>query len=134
MLKVGQLLLLRAVADCLPTPMNLCCWKYRVSNLCSLYSSPTATTAHILNGFPEALNQGHYTWRHDSVLNCLLSNVSSKTDDTTRCFTDLPGRCATIPPDISTTTSRPYLVLIPSFEVMPLELTIPSNSPGLCCC
>ena len=39
-LPVGQLsFLLRAGADCLPTPMNLCCWNYRVSNSCPLCQS-----------------------------------------------------------------------------------------------
>ena len=31
-----------------------------------------ATTQHILNGCKVALNQGRYTWRHDSVLNRLV--------------------------------------------------------------
>ena len=40
-LPVGQLsFLLRAGADCLPTPMNLCCWNYRVSNSCPLANPP----------------------------------------------------------------------------------------------
>ena len=71
-LPVGQLsFLLRAGADCFPTPMNLCRWNYRVSNSCPLCQSPNATTAHILNECPEALNQGCFSWRHDSVLNGL---------------------------------------------------------------
>ena len=73
-LPVGQLsFLLRAGAYCLPTPMNLCHWKYIVSNSCSLYSSPNATTAQILNGCPEALNQGRCAWRHNSVKQSCLS-------------------------------------------------------------
>ena len=65
-LPTGQLsFLLRAGADCLPTPMNLRCWNYRVNNCCPLCQSPSATTAHILNSCPEVLNQGCYTWRHD---------------------------------------------------------------------
>ena len=73
-LHVGQLsFLLRAGANCLPTPMNLCRWNYRVSNSCPLCQSPNGTTAHILNGCPEALNQGRFSWKHDSVLNGLVS-------------------------------------------------------------
>jgi len=132
-LAVGQLsLLLRAGADWLPTPMNLCCWNYRVSNSWPLCQSPNATTAHILNGSPEALNQGRFSWRHDSVLNGL---VLPKIDGSTKMFADLPGKRAsdsppaTIPADISTTTSRPDLVLIAGPEVTFLELTVPLNSP-----
>ena len=50
-------------------------------------------------------------------------------------FADLPGKrasdspLATIPADISTTTSRPDLVLITGPEVTFLELTVPFNSP-----
>lgn len=69
-LPVGQpSFLLRAGADCLPTPMNLCRWNYRMSNSCPLCQSSNATTAHILNECLEALNQGRFSWRHDSVLN-----------------------------------------------------------------
>ena len=137
-LPVGQLsFLLRAGADCLPTPMNLCHWNYRVSNSYPLCQSPNATTAHILNGCPEALNQGRFSWRHDSVLNGLAYQILSKIDRSTKIFADLPGKRAsdsppaTIPADISTTTSRPDLVLITGPEITLLELTVPFKlQPG----
>ena len=50
-------------------------------------------------------------------------------------FADLPGRLAnssppaTIPPSISTTSSRPDLVLVSERELYLLELTICNNSP-----
>ena len=135
-LPVGQLsFLLMADADCLPTPMNLCCWNYRVSNSCPLCQFPNVTTAHTLNGCPKALNQGHFSLRHDSVLNGLVSQILSKIDGSTKMFADLPGKQAsdsppaTILADISTTTSRPDLVLITGPEVTFLELTVPFNSP-----
>ena len=123
-LPAGQLsFLLRAGADCLPT----CHWNYRVSNSYPLCQCPNAFTAHILNECPEALNQGRFSWRHDSVLNCLVSQVLPKIDGSTKMFADLPGKRAsdstpaTIPADISTTTSRPDLVLIAGPEVTFLE-------------
>ena len=135
-LPAGQLsFLLRAGADCLSTPMNLCRWNYRVNNSFPLCQSPNATTAHILNGCPEALNQGRFSWRHDSVLNGLAYQVLSKIDRSTKIFADLPGKRAsdsppaTIPADISTTTSRPDLVLITGPEITFLELTFAFNSP-----
>ena len=78
-LPAGQLsFLLRAGTDYLPTPWNLCRWRYWVKNSCPLCSSPNPSSAHILNGCQEALSQARYTWRHDSVLNCLVSLVSDK--------------------------------------------------------
>ena len=56
-------------------------------------------------------------------------------DESTKMSTDLPGKrasdspLATIPADISTTTSRPYLVLITGRVITFLELTVPFNSP-----
>ena len=115
-LPVGQLsFLLKAGADCFLTPMNLCRWNHRVNNSCPLCQPPNATTAHILNGCPEALNQGCFSWRHDSVLNGLVSQVLPKIGGSTKMFIDLPRKQAsdsppaTIPADISTTTSRSYL-------------------------
>ena len=127
-LPVGQLsFLLRAGADCLPTPMNLCRCNYRMNNSGRLCQFPKVTTAHILNGCPEALNQGHFSLRHNSVLNGLVSQILSKIDRSTKMFVDLPGKQAsdsppaTIPADISTTTSRPDLVLITGPEITFLE-------------
>ena len=52
----------------------------------------------------------------------------------TKLYADLPGlrACespiATIPTDLSTTSARPDIVLIPESNVTMVELTIPSNS------
>ena len=58
--------LLRAGCDTLPTPMNLARWNIIVSPVCSLCSSSQPTTKHILTGCTTTLDQGRYTWRHDS--------------------------------------------------------------------
>ena len=69
-LPAGQLsFLVRAGIDCLPSPSaNLTRWRYQVSPSCPLYHARPCTTQHILNGCPTCLNQGRYTWRHDSIL------------------------------------------------------------------
>ena len=134
-LPAGQLsFLLRAGTDCLPTPLNLRRWKYQVSTTCPLCNSPYPTTAHILNSCQEALNQGRFTWRHDSVLNCLTSLVKPNIPSSCKFYVDLPGLRAnesppaTIPIDVSTTTARPDLVLVSGSNITMLELTIPTNS------
>ena len=43
---------------------------------CSLCGNTHPTTAHILGGCPVALSQGHFTYRHDQVLHCIVSNLS----------------------------------------------------------
>ena len=109
--------LLRAGTDCLPTPLNLHRWHYRVSNLC-----PLCVTPQILNGCQEALIQGRYTWRHDSILNCLSSCIKSDLPSSSTLYVDIPTwRASDSPPsmlplNITTTSARPDLVL---------ELTVP---------
>jgi len=113
----GQLsFLLRAGTDCLPTLLNLCRWRYRVNSSC-LLSSPNPTSPHILNGCQEALSQGRYTWRHDSVLNCLVSLVS----DCMLTYLVLE------PVSIFTSTVMPDLVLTSEDSVTMIEVTIPTN-------
>ena len=62
-----------AGSDTLPMPLNLARWKIQSNPRCPLCSVRNPTTLHILNGCVSALNQGRYTWRHDSVLSCIAS-------------------------------------------------------------
>ena len=72
-LPAGQFsFILRAGMDYLPTPLNLRCWGYHVDSTCLLCGSSQPTTLHIWNGCLEAVNQGLFTWCHDSPLNRLL--------------------------------------------------------------
>ena len=134
----GQLsFILRAASDTLPTPLNLRCWRFRVDSKCSLCGSATPTVLHILNTCPTSLNQGRFTWRHDSVLQRLvwgIIHVPALSKDE-RLYADLPNHhvChnppTTIPQDIVPTSARPDLIIIREKEVLLLELTIPYNSP-----
>ena len=134
-LPAGQLsFLIRAGADCLPTPLNLRRWHYRVCSKCPLCNSPNPTSAHILNGCQEALVQGRYTWRHDSILNCLLSSVHQEISASVKLYGDIrlwrasDSPPATLPMNISTTRARPDVVLIDNSAVRLLELTVPTNT------
>ena len=83
-------------------------------------NSPNPTTALILNSCEEALNQGRYTWRHDSVRNCLVNSVEDELPSTLKLYADIlswwASNCppTTLPSNIptSTSTSRPDIVLI----------------------
>ena len=132
-LPAGQLsFLIRAGADCLPTPLNLRRWHYRVCSKCPLCNSPNPTSAHILNGCQEALVQGRYTWRHDLILNCLLSSVHQEISASVKLYGDIhllrtsDSSPATLPMNISTTRARPDV--IDNSAVRLLELTVPTNT------
>ena len=59
---------LQAVTDTAPTPTNLRRWGCReVDPSCVLCGRP-CTLRHLLNACSSALQQGRYTWRHNSVL------------------------------------------------------------------
>ena len=85
---------------------------YWVCKMCQLCNSANPTTVHILNGCQEALSQGCFTWRHDSVLNCLFNHVSSELNSPDKLCVDLPGLGASdstpaiLPASISTSTAR----------------------------
>jgi len=57
----------------------------------------------------EGLNQGRFTWRHDSVLKCLASIIREGIPPSSKLFVDLPGlRANDLPPaTISTDISIP---------------------------
>ena len=133
-LPAGQLsFLIRAGIDVLPSPANLQRWRIQPDSTCSLCNSRPCTVSHILNGCPTALNQGRYTWRHDSVLSHLLKLIESNLTEAT-IYADLPGHRAlnnppsTIPPSLLATSARPDIVVISGPSIHLLELTVPSNS------
>ena len=115
----GQLsFILRAASDTLPTPLNLRRWKIRVDSKCSLCCSTHPTVLHILNVCPTSLNQGRFTWRHDSVLQKLVRDIFPALSEDERLYVDLPSlrACdnppATILDDIVATSARPDIVLV----------------------
>ena len=54
--------------DTLPSPTNLKRWTITTEGMCTLCSKDLCTTAHILGACNVALQQGRYTFRHDTVL------------------------------------------------------------------
>ena len=133
-LPAGQLsFILRCGSDTLPTPTNLRRWKIQVHARCHLCDSPQATAHHILNGCKRALEDGRYTWRHDSVLLKLVERLKGLLPSST-LYADLPNLRAeetpptTIPPQLVCTSSRPDIVIVQDQAVKMIELTVCSNS------
>ena len=121
--------LLNASIDTLPTKVNLKLWGKVSNDKC--FCGQKQTLNHILNCCPVSLNQGRYTYRHDSILNYIQTCLDSSKYT---CYIDLPGHQTqdggTIPPEIMVTTLKPDLVIIDrqrkSLEIF--ELTVPGET------
>ena len=90
--------------------------------------SNTGTLEHIINFCYLALNQGRYTWRHDSVLNHIYSTIMEHKPENLKIFVDLLDlnfNGSTIPPYIFTITQKPDIVNLNRAEkkVFLLKLT-----------
>ena len=123
---------INSAIDTLPTNSNLVRWKKRSSPACNLCKCKE-TLLHSLNNCSVMLNQGKYTWRHNSILNKLLQTLKIHVPAPNKIFCDLPGHMvgiSTIPTDILVTTLKPDLVIV-NYEEKTLsiiELTVPFDS------
>ena len=133
----GQLsFILQACSDTLPTQVNLQRWKFQLQAKCKLCDSGNATIHHILNGCPEALSGGRYSWRHDCVLKYLANSLKRAISD--MVFADLDNlRASESPPatilyDVVVTTARPdIIVLSRDGKIRIAELTICTKRKGI---
>ena len=74
--------------DTLPSGDNLKRWGKRVSDVCPLCGNSKQTLNHILSSCSSALNQGRFTWRHDSVLRTLYAFVEGRLRNGYSIFAD----------------------------------------------
>ena len=78
-----------------------------------------------------ALNQGRFTWRHNSVLSNIIGLIRPCLSPGFRLFSDLPGFLApnggSIPPHILVTNLKPDIFIVneATSEVILFELTCP---------
>ena len=78
-----------------------------------------------------ALDQGRYTWRHNSVLSNLIRLIRPKLLPNALLYSDLPGFLApgggSIPPHVLVTNQKPDIFIIneSSREAVVFELTCP---------
>ena len=126
-LKSGTLkFMMNASIDTLPTPANLRRWKYTTSDKCKLCGNK-GTTNHILNCCKTMLDTDRYTWRHNNLVNFIVTNV----DKNLTVFSDLPGMEApgggTIPPELCVTRLKPDIVIVDTHTktLHIYELTMP---------
>ena len=135
-LPAGQMsFLIRAGIDCLPSSVNLCRWNIQCDPSCPLCRTRPCTVRHILSCCPTALNQERYTWRHDSILAHLTQLFKLHLLYGTTLYACLSGLRdsenpeATIPTSVTTSTTRPDVVVIQNNCITLLELTVPTNTP-----
>ena len=106
---------INAGLNTLPSGDNLKRWGKCTSDFCNVCSlRKKQTHAHILSYCSIgciALEQGRYTWRHDSVLRTIFYFIHGNLKDGFQIFTDLGGLGAgngsTIPLDVLV-TSQPH--------------------------
>ena len=118
--------LLNACLDTLATKANLYKWGKSTSSKCRLCEA-RETTNHILNCCQVALEQGRYSYRHDSVLNYIADQINT---DLYTAYCDVEGKSCngrTIPPSILVTELRPDLFVLNAEAriIWILELTCP---------
>ena len=124
---------LNASTDSLPTLANLGRWRLRSSNniKCPLCQN-NQTLHHVLNFCKTMLEQGRYTWRHNSVLAYIFSLFNNI--ENAQILADLGANhkdsVSTIPPELIPSAQRPDLVIYwPNIKkICIVEITIPFDT------
>ena len=122
----------RASIDFLPTFSNLKTWGKRSQTKCK-FCGNQETLIHILNSCSVFLNQGRFTWRHDSILVHILKqlkNAIGTNSNNIQIFSDMPGFTTTggtLPVNIIVSKLRPDIVIVNTIKkfVHLVELTVP---------
>ena len=121
---------INAGINTLPTFDNLKRWGKRVNDRCP-FCGNIQTLAHVLSNCNIALEQGRFTWRHNSVLSTIINIMRPHLITGRQLFSDLSGFQAphggTIPPHILVTNLRPDLFIVDEVtkEAVVFELTCP---------
>ena len=109
---------IRYINNSLPTRQNLVKWALSPTSDCPQCLSPE-TLLHVVAGCQSYLQR--FTWRHDSILNFLATNLQTVNDSC--LYVDLPGYKS--PSIITGDTYRPDMLLLPSNEIIYIiELTV----------
>ena len=114
----------------MPTLDNLKRWGKRVNDRCP-FCGNIQTLLHVLSNCSTSLDQGRYTWRHNSVLLSIVKSLRRNLNDGFSLFSDLEGFHAphggVVPPHILVTNLKPDLFIVNETkrEVILFELTCP---------
>ena len=81
---------INAGINTLPSFDNLKRWGKRTCDRCP-FCGNIQTLAHILSNCSVCLDQGRYTWRHNSVLSSLIDVVRPRLLEGFTLYSDMPG-------------------------------------------
>ena len=110
----------RYINNSLPTRKNLVKWGLSSSADCSFCCCPESLL-HVISGCKTYLDEGRFTWRHNSVLNFIASSLLNV--ERSQLYVDLPGFVS--PSIITGDQLRPDLLLAIEDKVLYiLELTV----------
>ena len=105
----------------LPTDSNLSRWKKISNETCTLCENVKQTQWHVISWCPKALEDGRYTWRHNSVLYTLCHHLSVAVNSDDKLYADLVGFQT---PTILFRQHRPDTCIVTSKgEICAIELT-----------
>ena len=106
---------MNAGINTLPSLDNLKRWGKRTNDRCP-FCGNIETLLHILSNCSTSLDQGRYTWRHDSVLTSIITLIRPQLYDGMVLYSDMAGYQAphggTIPPHILVTNLRPDIFIV----------------------
>ena len=111
---------IRYINNTLPTLKNLAKWGISSSQECS-FCLKSETLGHVVAGCKNYLDEGRYTWRHDSILHFLAKSL--KTVNQSSLYADLPDFKS--PSVLTDAEHRPDLLIVTSDGLLyVLELTV----------
>ena len=110
---------IRYLNNTLAANKNMFTWKKSASAQCSVCSAPQ-TLGHVIGGCAAHLNEGRYTWRHDSILKNLADYLRLK--ENLCVHADLERYSS--PSVITGDDLRPDMVIIKGKLLYILELTV----------
>ena len=111
----------RYLNNTLPTlKKNMTIWGKASSDICLACNSNAQSPMHVVSGCKVHLQQGRYTWRHNSILANITKALAGLKD--VQIYADLPGYAC--PTSVTRSLKRPDLILVHRKEnVVVVELT-----------
>ena len=109
----------RYLSNTLATRKNLTLWNLSKTSDCSFCLRPESLL-HVVAGCKTYLNEGRFTWRHDSLLSVLASSLQCLNHCT--CYVDLPQYLS--PSLITGDDRRPDMLILTSNTLYVVELSV----------
>ena len=109
---------IRFLNNTLPNMSNMFKWGHSESKACPLCHS-NQTLGDVVAGCKSSLDQGRYTWRHDSILNIIANTLSRFCKNVYADLSSFASPCI-----VTGDQERPDIVLVQQKVVTIIELTI----------